>query len=64
MGHREQWSPISASWCLIAHPGRLQVDERREYCDKVMEIEGILEFKDKFLPLSHDHSRCTGSAGP
>jgi sugar (pentulose or hexulose) kinase len=28
-----------------------QVDESRQYSDKVMEIEGILEFKDKFLPL-------------
>ncbi len=28
-----------------------QVDETRQYSDKCMEIEGILDLKDKFLPL-------------
>jgi len=28
-----------------------QVDETRQYSDKVMEIEGILDLKDKFLPM-------------
>ncbi len=30
-----------------------QVDETRQYSDKVMEIEGILDLKDKFLPLNN-----------
>ncbi|MCI5595794.1 MAG: carbohydrate kinase [Lachnospiraceae bacterium] len=30
-----------------------QIDETRQYSDKVMEIEGILDLKDKFLPLNN-----------
>ncbi|QCT72652.1 FGGY-family carbohydrate kinase [Eubacterium maltosivorans] len=35
-----------------------QIDETRTYSDKVMEIEGILDLKDKFLPLQEPWEIC------
>lgn len=35
-----------------------QVDETRQYSDKVMELEGILDLKDKFLPMQDPWELC------
>lgn len=35
-----------------------QVDETRQYSDKVMEIEGILDLKEKFLPMQNPWELC------